>query len=225
MKLSDNDFLLINPYNANKESEQVASLSTLCYLLDDITDLHCKNIILWGDFSIFFNLTLKSVRRAKWKFKNDKQILAKIVHIKESLGVSAIWGVRNEKKERHTFRQLHTTCFIERRLDYFLVSNNLQESINKMGILTAISTGHSPIFFLLSKNVDISRGKDLLKFNNSLCHKPDFVTELKNHLKVICNKMAVKQVTDPQLCWKYIKLEIKKFQKKKPKNHLPKLLH
>ena len=94
-----------------------------------------------------------------------------------------------------------------------------------MGILTAISTGHSPIFFLLSKNVDISRGKDLLKFNNSLCHKPDFVTELKNHLKVICNKMAVKQVTDPQLCWEYIKLEIKKFQKKKPKNHLPKLLH
>ena len=36
MKVSDNDFLLINLYNANKESEQLNTLSTLCNLLDDI---------------------------------------------------------------------------------------------------------------------------------------------------------------------------------------------
>ena len=57
MKVNDNDFLLINLYNANKESEQLNTISTLCNLLDDITDLHCKNIILGGDFNIFFNLT------------------------------------------------------------------------------------------------------------------------------------------------------------------------
>ena len=55
MKINDNDFLLINLYNANKESEQLNTISTLCNLLDDITDLHCKNIILGGDFNIFFN--------------------------------------------------------------------------------------------------------------------------------------------------------------------------
>ena len=63
MKISDNDFLLINLDNANKESEQINTqstlynligdiTSTLCNLLDDITDLQCENIILGGDFSI-----------------------------------------------------------------------------------------------------------------------------------------------------------------------------
>ena len=55
MKVSDNDFLLINLYNVNKESEQLNTLSTLCNLLDDITYLHCKNIILGGDL-IYFSI-------------------------------------------------------------------------------------------------------------------------------------------------------------------------
>ena len=53
----------------------------------------------------------------------------------------------------------------------------------------------------MSKNIDISRGEGLWKFNNSFCHNPDFVTELKNHLKVICNGMSAEQITDEQLCW------------------------
>ena len=40
VKVSDNDLLLINLYNANKESEQLNTLSTVCNLLDDITDLN-----------------------------------------------------------------------------------------------------------------------------------------------------------------------------------------
>ena len=92
-----------------------------------------------------------------------------------------------------------------------------------MDILTALSTGHSPIFFSLSKNIDISRGKCLWKFNNSLCHEPDFITELKNHLKVICNGMPAGQITDEQLCCEYIKYEIRKFSihfsKEKAKNN------
>ena len=80
------------------------------------------------------------------------------------------------------------------------VSNNLQESINKTNILTALSTDHSPMFSSLSKNINISGGKGLWELNNSLCHKHDFLTELKNHLKVICNRISAKQITDEELC-------------------------
>ena len=61
MKISHNDFSLIKLYNANKESEQLNTLSTLCDLLHDITDFHCKSIILGGDFNIFFNLTYEAL--------------------------------------------------------------------------------------------------------------------------------------------------------------------
>ena len=65
VNVTDNDFLLINLHNATKESEQ---LNTPCYLLDNITDLHCKNIISRGYFNIFFNLTYKGRgENPKWK--------------------------------------------------------------------------------------------------------------------------------------------------------------
>ena len=42
VKISNNDFLLINLYNVNKEEfEQVNILSTLYNLLDNITGLTC----------------------------------------------------------------------------------------------------------------------------------------------------------------------------------------
>ena len=221
MKVSDNDFLLINLYNTNKESEQLNTLLTLCNLLDDITDLHCKNIIL-GDFNIFFSLTYKA-HGGNQKMKNKS--VATFIHIKESLGLCGIWRVRNQKKKRYTFRKQHVTGFIKRRLDYFLVSNHLQESINKTKILTTLSTDHSPIFFSLSKNIGIPRAKGLWKFNNSLCHKPDFITELKHHLKFIYNRVSAGQITDEQLCWEYMKYEIRKFSIRFSKEKAKKILN
>ena len=35
VKVRDNDFLLINLYNANKESEELNTLSSLCNFLED----------------------------------------------------------------------------------------------------------------------------------------------------------------------------------------------
>ena len=40
VKVSDNDLFLIYLYHANKKSEQLNTLSTVCNLLDDITDLN-----------------------------------------------------------------------------------------------------------------------------------------------------------------------------------------
>ena len=94
MKVSDNNFLLINLYNANKESEQLNTLSTFCNFLDDITDLHRKNITVGGDFNVFFNRTYE-VRTGNSKMKN-KSVL-KFIHIKEILGLCDIWRVRNPK--------------------------------------------------------------------------------------------------------------------------------
>ena len=109
VKFSDNDFLLINLYNFDKESEQLNTLSALCNILEDITDLNCKSMTLGGDFNIFFNLTYK-VRGGIPKMKNKS--VAKIIHVKESLGLCNIWRVRIPKKKCYTFRQKHVTGFI-----------------------------------------------------------------------------------------------------------------
>ena len=92
--------------------------------MDDITDLHRKNVILGGDYNIFFSLTYEA-RGGNPKMKNKS--VAKFIHIKEILGLCDVWRVRNPKERHSTFRQQHVTGFIQRRLDNFLVSNNLQE--------------------------------------------------------------------------------------------------
>ena len=68
--------------------------------MDDITDLHRKNIILGGDFNIFINLTYEA-RGGNPKTKNKP--LAKFIHIKDIPELYDIWQVRNPKKKRYTF--------------------------------------------------------------------------------------------------------------------------
>ena len=56
VKISNNDFLLINLYNFNKEEfEQVNILSTLYNHLDNITGLNCKNKYL-EEILIYFSI-------------------------------------------------------------------------------------------------------------------------------------------------------------------------
>ena len=54
--------------------------------MDDITDLHRKNVILGGDFNIFFNLTYEA-GNPKMKSKS----VAKFINVKESLKLCDIW--------------------------------------------------------------------------------------------------------------------------------------
>ena len=55
------------------------------------------------------------------------------------------------KSKRFTFTQKHSSGFIQRRLDYILISNTLQEFVTMTDILTPISTDHSSILFSLLK--------------------------------------------------------------------------
>ena len=188
--------LIINLYNADKECELLNVLTTLCNFLSNITDLYCKNIIFGGDFNVSFDINYEA-QGGNPTLK--KESVAKLIHIKESLELRDIWRVWNLKKKRFTFRQRHNSGFIQRRSDYFLVSNILQESIKKTDILTSVSTDHSPIFFSFSKNPETPRGNGLRKFDNSLCTNVDYTTKLKNYLKLIQKTILNENITDEQM--------------------------
>ena len=140
-------------------------------------------MIFGGNFNVFFDANFEA--QGGNPILKEKSV-AKLIHInEESLGLCDIWRVRNLKKKRFIFRQRHNSGFLQRRLDYFLVSNILQESIKKTDILTSVSTDHSQIFFPFSKNPETPRSNSLWKFNDSLCSNIDYTTKLKNHLKLI----------------------------------------
>ena len=84
--------------------------------------------MLGGDLNLVFDCNLEAC--------DGNPVLRKksptnFMEIKESLNLYEIWRIRNPKFKRYTFRQNHSPGFIQRRLDYFFVSNVLQERVKK----------------------------------------------------------------------------------------------
>ena len=134
-----------------------------------------------------------------------------MVELLENFDLCDIWRIRNLKKRRFTFRQNHLSGYIQRRLDYFFVSNSLQEAIKSADILATFSTDHSPTFITLSKLNEFTKGKGLWKFNNSLISNENYVEKMKNHVSDILNFLNNENIKDDQVIWEYLNYEIRKF--------------
>ena len=57
---------------------------------------------------------------------------------------------------------------IQQRLDYFLISDILQENVKNVDILPAICTDHSSIMLRFSNLEKYNRGSSYWRFNNAL---------------------------------------------------------
>ena len=138
--IDDENFILINLYNPNTEAEQLKTLSKLTEMLTKSHLSQNNNIICAGDFNLLFNIKLESYG-GNPVFK--KRSVGKIFELKETYNLTDIWRIRNPKAKQYTFRQKHVSGFLQRRLDYFFISNNIQEFILDTNIIPAISSDHS----------------------------------------------------------------------------------
>ena len=90
-----------------------------------------------------------------------------------------VWRIRNPSLKRYTFRKNHSSGFIQRRLDYIFITNNIQEYFKKVSILSSFCSDHSPISCILESFSKIQLGK---KFNSSLINDEKYVTQMKQHI-------------------------------------------
>ena len=108
----------------------------------------------------------------------------------------------------HTFRQRHFSGYLQRRLDYIFISNQIQPYVNKTEIKIAISTDHSPVFINLSlDDVLFQKGSGFWKFNSSLNKDTTFTTGMHS---LINNFLENAPFNDKQLQWELLKYEINK---------------
>ena len=171
--INDVNFVLINFYNANTETEQVSVLNNLSSLLERSGVTLEKNLILAGDLNLFLN-SKSDTKEGKPAIK--KKSLAKLIQLKESYDLCDIWRLRNPVTSTFTFRQKHSAGFIQRRLDYMFISNSLQEFVNDIRILKSLSTDHSPVHLSLFKKHKQTKGNGFWKFSSSL---------IKDHMYVL----------------------------------------
>ena len=77
--IDDTDYILVNIYNANTETEQIKVLNNLHLLLDSLDIHQNKQIILAGDFNLFLDTTLEAEGGSPCL---KKKSVAKLIKIK-----------------------------------------------------------------------------------------------------------------------------------------------
>ena len=132
-----------------------------------------------------------------------------MIKIKEHFELRDKWRLRNPYVKQFTFRQKHASAFIQRRLDYFFISNSLQDVITHADFYAALSTDQSPVTISISKNKNCIRGHGFWKFNSSLLSDQNYITKTKNLIQTFHSNQNL--IPNAQLTWELLKYEIRKF--------------
>ena len=77
-----------------------------------------------------------------------------------------IYRLRFPYEKRFTWR--HKPPFQQRRLDYFLISDSLQDLVNEIEIIPSVQSDHSALKMKISSLTEGSNGPLYWKFNNTL---------------------------------------------------------
>ena len=106
--------------------------------------------------------------------------------------------------KKFTWRQ--KTPIIQRHLDYWLISDTLQEDIVKSDIVTAIKTDHLAITLEIDSLDDQQREPSFWKFNNSLLQDPVFIQSLRENFPLWLEEINF--CDDIRMKWDWMKYKI-----------------
>ena len=102
--------------------------------------------------------------------------------------------------------------FKQRRLDYFLISESLQDSVSSISISPSVQSDHSTIVLKISTVKEHIKGASDWKFNNSLLNDKDFVSQMK--IKIPKFYQEATELSNPNARWDYVKYRIWQFSLK-----------
>ena len=135
MEIQSSPSILINYY---AEEQQVLILTEIRDILEKI-DLEKDTQLIWGgDLNSFFDYKLDA-NGGNSKLK--LQSIAKLVSMMSENDLCDIFRVRNPEMKCYTWRR--KTPFKQRRLDYFLISDQLQDQIDQVDIIPSIQSNQT----------------------------------------------------------------------------------
>ena len=180
--IQDSPFLAINLYNSNNEGEQVKILKRISEVIESIDPDHTSAIIMCGEFNFIQDINLDSDGGS---LEPKYSSISAVAQLQNSRDLIDIWYLRFPHTRRYTFRQPNS--FLQRRLDYFLVSDFLQDHTKHVDNIPAVNTDHSTIVLQLSKIEDPIRGPSYWKFKNSLFDNNNYIDGMRDELSRFLN--------------------------------------
>ena len=187
---------MLTSYNSNNEAEKVR------YIIENLDPTLNYNLVLGGDLN-FIQDTLYDSDGGTPTLNHSS--IAELHYHQSQRDLVDMWCIRNPSVKRFTYRQ-HKPL-IQRRLDYFLLSDYLQDYTKHTDIIPAVLTDHSAIILKLSGSEGSQRGHSYWKFNNSLLTDNVYLGLMREKIDEFS---AVNYFPD-DLClgWEFLKYKLK----------------
>ena len=192
IKINDTNMTILNIYGPNKDEVSLfEKLEEFVLLNDD------KSLIIGGDFNTFLDADKDRKNGLKDSHKNIRKKLNTIINTNSLID---IWRVQHPNTNKYTWHS-NTRPVIFSRLDYFLITNNLVNFVNKSEIKSGYNTDHS----IITLNIDfvkIDKGPGVFKINNSILLQNEYQNMIKNSIKDIAD---INKDCNPNTLWELIK--------------------
>lgn len=140
----------------------------------DIDKIANNYILIGGDWNVVLNPTLDSSR---YRAVNRPRARKKVYDLMLKYDLIDSWRELYPEKKKYTWRRFKS--FVQGRLDYFLLSQELNVQVKKANISPGYCSDHALVSLELKVN-DIKRGKPLWKFNNSLLRDKEYAKLVKD---------------------------------------------
>ena len=184
--VQDHPFLFVNLYAPNKTYEQSTFFEEISEELDNFSLAEDCNIVtvIGGDFNVIFDPDLDG-RGGNPKRKESVKCIDNLCLANDLID---IWRIRNPKVKRFTWRQ--KTTVIQRRLDFWLVSNGMQEDIDNVDIIPSLKSDHSVIVLSINGIESGPCGPSIWKLISSLLDDKEYVSliNMKYHYGMMNSK-------------------------------------
>ena len=120
-----------------------------------------------------------------------------------------IFRVHNPEMKRYTW--CRRTPFKQRKLDHFLISDQLQDHIDQVDTIPSIQSDHSTLKLKVCGTKRSSKGPSYWKLNNSLLQDKVFTERLKTEIpKFFQGSQGLRNL---MMRWEYLKYKIGEFSK------------
>ena len=194
----------MNVYGPNNDNQAVQFYDHLIDVLRKEGLAYEDKIIIGGDFNCPINPLLD---KKGGILVLRKKVVERIEEIQTTFNLHDVWRVKYPQAKSFTWSQ--KSPFIFCRLDYWLISNSLQDLIKDVNIIAAIRSDHSAIFLHLQEIEECQRGPGFWKMNTSLLTDENFVQKMKEKLDQW--KKEGEEFSDVRVAWDWIKYKVRLF--------------
>ncbi len=204
IELEGRSLTLCNIYAPTKDKPQLQK-QFLINLREILVEYVDKDILIGGDFNVCINPELDKkggTVEAQSDYSKD------VVSLMEELELTDIWRQRHPTHKRFTRREKTVRGFVQSRLDFWLVSRNLEYSVKNTEIQPGRRSDHSIVIVQLSRVSEGKRGKGFWKLNTSLLKDKLYLEKIRGCIQ---NSKAnyAGTTNDKRLLWDVIKCDIR----------------